>query len=88
MNDTYFKIKKEYQNYKGERYFRFNMISEKAVQVCINHGMEKPGRTNAFGVYLIHRITFLSNYYTINYTEPCTKKEYDKQFEKVIQMLK
>lgn len=87
-NDIYFKIRKEYQDYKGERYFRFNHLSEKTTQVCVNHGCEKKGRTNAFGVYLIHRITFLSNYFSIHYTEPCTKKEYDKQFEKVIKMLK
>lgn len=87
--DLYYKVKPEYQHYKGDRYFRFNDISEKVVQIVVNHGEIKKGRTNAFGVYLIHRITFLSNYFSYgNYLEGCTKKEYQKNFDKVLKALK
>jgi hypothetical protein len=88
MNDIYYKVRKERRDYKGDRYFKFNSFSEKVVSVCVNPGEEKKGRTNAFGVYLIHRITFLSNYMAMDYIEPCTKKEYQKNFNKVFEMLK
>lgn len=85
--DQYFKIRKEHIQYKGERYFRFNHHSEKTVQVCLFSGEEKKGKSNTFGTYLIHRLTFLSNYLAINYVEPCSKKEYQIKFNKAIKML-
>ncbi len=86
--DQYFKIRKERQDYKGIRYFRFNYDTEKVVQVCSFTGDVKKGKSNTFGVYLIHRLTFFTNYLAINYCEPCTKREFEKAFEKTVKMLK
>lgn len=85
--DQYFKIRKERRDYLGERYFKFNYNSEKVVQVCLNPGDVKKGKSNTFGVYIIHRMTLASNYLAPNYIEACSKKEYEKQFKKAIKLL-
>jgi hypothetical protein len=86
-SDQHYKITPIRQDYKGDRYFRFNPMAEKVIQVCVHPGEEKKGKSNTFGIYLIHRLTFLSNYFNF-YIEPCSKKEYEKNFNKVIEMLK
>lgn len=86
--DKYFKINPTRHEYLGERYFRFDPDSEKVVQVCLTVGEVKKGKSNTFGIYLIGRMTFFSNYYAMNYAIECTKKEYDKHFNKVLFMLK
>jgi len=88
MKDVYYRVIKERRDYKGDRYFKFNPMSDKVVQVCVNHGEDKRGRTNSFGICLIHRMTLLANYLSIGYVESCTKAEYDKNFNKVLKMLK
>lgn len=87
MKDEFYKVIDNRTDYKGVRYFRFNLTSEKVVQVTMNHGEAKKGRTNCFGVSLIHRLTFLSNYMAPGYLVKCTKKEYQKNFTKVVKML-
>lgn len=86
--DQYYKVKKERLEYLGERFFRFNHSSEKVVQVCLTCGDVKKGKSNTFGIYLIHKMTLFSNYLAPNYIEPCTKKQFDNQFDKVVKMLK
>ena len=86
--DQYYKVKPERQEYLGDRYFRFNHSSEKVVQACFTCGDVKKGKSNTFGIYLIHRITLYSNYLAVGYLEPCTKKEFEKQFDKIVKMLK
>lgn len=76
--DQYYKVKKKRQEYLGERYFKFNHNAEKVVQVCITCGDVKKGKSNTFGVYVIHKMTLFSNYLAQNYIEPCSKKEYKK----------
>lgn len=88
MKDQYFKIVKTRHDYLGERYFRYNHLADSVVQVCCFPGDAKKGKSNTFGVYIIHRITFLTNYLAQSYAEPCTKAEYNKQFDKVVKMLK
>lgn len=85
--DQFYKVRNEKQEYCGERYFRFNFMAEKAVQVCITCGDIKKGKSNTFGIYLIHKITLFSNYLNMGYLEPITKKEYEKQFQKVVKLL-
>jgi len=85
--DRYYKTRKERHEYIGERYFRVNMDVDKIVQVCITNGDIKKGKSNTFGVYLIHKLTFFSNYAAMNYVEEITQKEYYKQFKKVFKAL-
>lgn len=88
MQTLYYKITKEHKQYKGVRYFKYHAHAERVVQVCVNPGEEKKGRNATFGVYLIHRLTFLCNYLSIGYALRCTKAEYDKNFKQVVKMLK
>ena len=88
MKTTYFKIKKEKQEYHGVRYFKHIDYCDKVVQVCIFNGDVKKGKSNTFGVYLIARLTFLTNYLAMGYAVICTKREYDKNFDKAFKMLK
>lgn len=76
------------QEYLGVRYFRFHPRADHTIQVVIHEGEVKKGRTNAFGVYLISRITFLTNYMAMGYVTPCTKAKYDQAFEKTVNLLK
>jgi hypothetical protein len=88
MEHQYFRIRKDRQDYKGQRYFKFDPMSEKVVQICVSSGEEKKGRTNSFGVYLIHRLTFFANYLALKYAEPCEKEEYEEEFERIVKMLR
>ena len=85
---TYDKIVKKRQDYKGVRYFKFDPMAEKVVQVTVNQGEAKKGRANLFGIGLIARLTFYCNYLTLVYVEECSKIEYDKRFEEIVKMLK
>ena len=85
---TYYKVVKERQDYKGVRYFKFDPMAEKVVQVTVNQGEIKKVRANLFGVGLISRITFLCNYLTLGYLEQCNKAEYEKNFSQIVKYLK
>lgn len=85
--NQYLKVKADRIEFLGERYFQFNWESEKVVQVCFSIGDIKRGKSHTFGIYLITKMSFVSNYFAMNYVEPCTKAEYKKQFDKVLQML-
>lgn len=85
--DEYYKVNPERKEYLGERFFKHNNVVEKVVQVCLYPGDEKKGKSNTFGIYLIHKMTLYSNYLAPGYLIPCTKREYEKQFKKVIKML-
>lgn len=47
----------------------------------------KNGGHITFGIYLIDRLTFFSNYYSMGYVEVVTKVEFDKKFKAVVDML-
>lgn len=83
----YFKIIKERQDYLGVRFFRVQYGAEYVTQICVDCGDVKKGKANTFGVYLITSNTFFSNY-AGRYVEPCSKKEYDNQFIKMVSILK
>jgi hypothetical protein len=87
MTAEYFRVCAERRDYKGDRYFKVDWQSDKVVQVCIHHGEIKAGRTNSFGVTLIHRLTFTSNYLAYRYVKHCSKEEYEKKFNEVVKML-
>jgi hypothetical protein len=84
----YYKVKKKYRDYKGRRLFKFNPVKEKVLQICISFGERKTGRANLVGIYTISRVTFLSNYRAIEYTEKCTKREFDNAFKRILEKLK
>lgn len=84
----YYKVKSERQDYLGERYFRFDFQDEKAIQVCKSVGDVKKGKSNNFGVYMISKLTFLTNYFAQGYIIPCTKEEYEYWFDHVVKILK
>jgi hypothetical protein len=85
----YLKVKKDKQEYLGIRYFKFCVDVDKVVQVCLSVGSDvKKGKANTMGVYMIHRMTLFSNYMAMNRLQTCTKSEFEKNFEKVINMLR
>lgn len=84
----YYVVKKSKREYKGYRYFYFNSDSEKVIQVTINCGEQKKGRPAMFGVGMIHRLSFLTNYLSMGYVEKCSKKMYDKHFDMVVGWLR
>ncbi len=88
MSVEYYKTSENRWDYLGLRYFKFNNISDNTVQVCVTTGDVKKGKSNTFGVYLIAKMTFLTNYYMQPYVEKCSKREYEKAFKKVIELLK
>jgi len=85
---SYFKVVKNRTEYKGVRYFEFDPQSEKVVQVVVNTGETKKGKTNLVGISYISRITFIANYLSMGYVEKCPKKVYRHNFDIVVKMLK
>ena len=85
----YFKIAKERQDYKGNRFFKVDVRfgADTVLQVCTNVGECKKGKANNFGIYLISRMTFFANYLSMGYAIPCTKKEYENQFNETLKYL-
>lgn len=89
LKELFLKVRKERQGYLGNRYFRFSYDSQTVVQVCLNVGETvKRGKANNVGVYVIHKMTLFSNYLAMDYTEPCSKKEYESKFNEVVKMLR
>ena len=87
-NDQFLRVKKERIEYLGDRYFRFNYDSDKAIQVCISLGKDlRRGKSVALGIYTISKMTLFTNYIAMEYLEPVTKREYKKQFNKVVKIL-
>lgn len=58
------------------------------VQVCAYAGETKKGKNNAIGILLIHRLTFFANYLSPSYVLFADKKEFQKEFDKVIKYLR
>lgn len=87
MENQFYQVVGSRRDYKGERYFKFNPAADSVVQVCFSTGDDKKGRANTVGVYLIHRLTFLTNYFAHNYVELITEKQYIKKLNQVIEKL-
>lgn len=79
----------KYEGHKGIRYFHLSDTCHKVIQVCVDPGELKKGRTNCIGVYLIDRMTMMGNYaYFANPSfKPCSKKEYNAAMNKVLKLL-
>lgn len=77
----------KYDGHKGLRYFKTSDTDHKVLQVCVNSGEIKKGRTNCIGVYLIDRITLIGNYsfFTSGFA-PCTKREFDQNMKRVLKL--
>lgn len=88
LEDQYYKVKKDKRQYRGERYFKYNPNSEKVTQICVSPGEEKKGKSNTFGIYLIHKNTFLINYLTLGYVEKTNRMKYQHNFDKIVEYLK
>lgn len=86
----YFKIKPNHEEWLGERYFRvdFDLEEAKITQVVVKTGERKKGRANTFGILLIHKLTFLSNYFSTGYVTLTTKNTFNKKFDFVVKALK
>lgn len=90
MMDTvyqYYRIADERQDYKGKRYFKVDVNADKVKQVCVHPGEEQRGRGNTFGVCLIAKASFFSNYLGMNYVVQCKASEYRKAFWMVVKYL-
>jgi len=79
-------------DHKGERYFKMNETidfpnDEVVIQVCVSPGKAKVGRANCIGVYIIKRLTLLSNYAFSNDLQKCSEKEYDAALKKVLKLI-
>lgn len=83
----YYKIDPKYQHYRGIRLFRHS--ADGIVQVVLASGNEpRRGRQSvALAINLLTPVTFFSNYIAYNYAIPCTEKEYNVAFKKVIKLL-
>jgi hypothetical protein len=89
MNKQFYKTRKERREYHGERYFQLAFDSETVLQVCVSPSTEmRRGRSNNIGVYIISRLTFVSNYFAMDYVEPCTRKVFVSQYNKITEMLR
>jgi hypothetical protein len=87
MGTQYYKIKKDKQEYKGERYFRLDFDRPKVCQVCVNAGEVKRGRGASIGITMIDSISFMANY-MVYYLEPTSKKTFDQKFDMIVRILK
>jgi len=83
----YWKIVQSRNEYLGIRYFKVDMNSEAVIQICVSVGETKKGRGHTFGIYVIDRMTFFSNYLGMGYAEPCDAKEYKKEFKRIVTYL-
>lgn len=83
----YFKVKKERQHYLGIRYFRVDFNAESTLQLCISSGDMKKGKANNFGMYLISKMTFYTNYAACQYVEHCKKSEFEKHRKMIVKIL-
>lgn len=88
MKTQYYKIQAKYRQYKGERYFRFEINSDHVIQVCVSEGEIKKGKGHSMGVVIIHANTLLSNYMAPGYLETCSKNKYERAFNKTVKLLK
>lgn len=88
MKYNYFKIIPKHIEYKGMRYFKFSYDNEKCLELCLSCGEVKRGRSNTVGIFFIDRATFFANYLAMNYVMPCTKNDFDKNFNKIVSLLK
>lgn len=84
----YYMVRTDKRDHKGERYFKVAKDSDTVVQICASAGEAKRGKGNLFGVSLISRLTFLSNYYQYQYVMPCKEALFTKKFEEVISQLR
>ena len=83
----FYKVKSDKIDHRGERYFKFKWNSNKVIQVCLEvNGDTKKGKGHYVGIYEISRVTLLSNWFP-NYIESCSEEDFNKAFEKAIQLL-
>lgn len=80
----YYRIDDRRIEYLGCRYFRVDLTSDSVIQVCVTNGEQKKGKGHYFGLYLISRTTFFTNYLGMGYAIPTDKEEYESMKEKVL----
>lgn len=83
----YFKVKKDRQHYLGIRYFRVDFNAHSVLQLCIFSGDMKKGKANNFGMYLISKTTFYTNYAACQYVESCKRSEFEEQQKMIVKIL-
>lgn len=86
-NPAFLQVVENRRDYLGERYFQFDYMADKVVQVTLAMGREQRGRANTPGVYLISRLTFFTNYVAMGYTEPITQAVYEQKFKQAVTII-
>lgn len=77
--------------YRGERYFAILYLDGfpiYAIQVCLNPGETKRGRSNNFGICRMSYVSVSSNYGFSSDFKFSTKRKFDMARKKVYSMLK
>ena len=84
----YFRVKKQYHECRGEKYFCHYEFSDKVVQICFSYGNMKKGRTNSVGIYTIHLTSFMNSYNQGKYLEYVTPSQFKSAFRLMTSQLK
>ena len=82
----YYAIKIEKREYKGIRLFKFDPFKDHVLQICVEAGKTKKGKSNTVGIYEIARTTFITNYLTSCVIE-IKKEEFDLQMKLMFEKL-
>ncbi len=84
----YYEIRPDRKEYAGERYFKVQYDSETVLQVCFKPSpVMRRGRSNMIGLYVIDRMTFVTNYYGMDYVRPCNQKKFYDKCSEIVKML-
>lgn len=87
MKYRYYRVKQKRTAYRGSRFFRYDPDQDHVLQICVYPGKVKKGRAHTWGVYLISRTSFLTNYKGMDYLEKIPKSEFKKQFKALIKLM-
>jgi len=85
MKYQYFKIKKDRQEWLGEKYYRVADDTDSVLCVVRMPGEGKRGRPNTIGIFFITKQSFASNVFM--YVEMCMVKDFSKAFNIIHKMM-
>ena len=85
----FYKIDPQHRENRGEKYFQVCLDSDTVLQVCVSPSTEyRRGRSNTIGIFLIDKLNFLANYFAYGYVQTCTRGQFVKQFDKIVELLR
>lgn len=90
IGDQFFRVKESKREYFGNRWFRYNSDDDKVIQICIMPGdmVVKSGKHSSIGIYVMGKLSFMSNYYAMGYVDVISKEEYESAFNKIFTILR